>query len=989
MNLDKELRNFANAARQLGSSVGILSSSYHLRGRLAQILYLFRENAADLFPRKVSRQTRESLTNPQMAQYRKRARDRAPPHVHNPIVMEKLDPEDFPEQLQMFAHDVTTFLDCLNEFPEFTDEAVNAAVLSLEGDLKYWASSLRQYEKEFRFPAVQRYLHDLSGEMGEHIDNITASLSVFIEIGVPTIRFAQKHASQNLLNLSTVATFFSAVTATTMQFSFDMHDSPLQNAVNSFWFTSLVFSIGAAVNSLLGLTWKQAMYRSPGHRVPWWVLIWIKRSPLAFLVLSVACFSIGLVLFAYSSGQHQVTCTLTTVFSACSIVGLTAVSAWFASERWTFSRHNGTKWLADVISETKVRIKSTHGAKWLIYEPREVARGCSRWTAERFRLFGDRVSEFSARAVSRLSLGSDDEKYDAERAVMPGPQCASPEPMSPTAFRRVGSDAGPLLPIAEVRAPTVTSFDGGDGGDGASVISDFPGRPLTVTPGRGRFANAVRAVIQMRAASAAFPVAGRNPRRQRTMSSDGMGREAEPVGMLKNSRVGTLMPKLRSLQTTQSFEAHSALVRHLQFSPSGKFLATSSWDRTSVIFKVGVSIPTSSVGSLLSKHDPLQEQFTSHRILAHPQGFVGQVAWSPSGNLLLTKLGRGVKVWTEDGVCKKTIDRRRNVQSIAWLPDAEGFLSVEGSDVTKLDLNGSVIATYHFERLIIHDVAITQDQIRMVCVGTMTASMDGLHPSKCRAEKQILVYNMETEKIENRVPVLHEVRDITLARNDHVALVSYENKAPPQLWKLDPIKKNPNSTSLEMRLSLRHTYMPKTPVDFAGPSYFGGKNDQLVLCAGKAGDVHIWDRESGTLLHHIRSQTVGGDLTCIAWNHAWDTFMFATGSHDGAVRIWTSPSPSTVLASDASSVFSPSRATTNATNTPGTATPNPYDAEYRTDSPVGQLIGESLDGPAPSSSPGSSTPGILNTGSTANSLETLPQARPSVVTFSSQVFGSS
>jgi hypothetical protein len=35
------------------------------------------------------------------------------------------------------------------------------------------------------------------------------------------------------------------------------------------------------------------------------------------------------------------------------------------------------------------------------------------------------------------------------------------------------------------------------------------------------------------------------------------------------------------------------------------------------------------------------------------------------------------------------------------------------------------------------------------------------------------------------------------------------------------------------RLVLRHTYMPKSPVDFAGPSYFGGKDDQLVLCAGK------------------------------------------------------------------------------------------------------------------------------------------------------------
>lgn len=113
--------------------------------------------------------------------------------------------------------------------------------------------------------------------MGEHLDNITAALSVFIEIGVfitrrstytvvltspigvPTIRFAQEHASQNLLNLSTVATFFSAVTATTMQFSFNMTDGILAKAVNCFWFISLVFSIQAAVNSLLGLTWKQAM----------------------------------------------------------------------------------------------------------------------------------------------------------------------------------------------------------------------------------------------------------------------------------------------------------------------------------------------------------------------------------------------------------------------------------------------------------------------------------------------------------------------------------------------------------------------------------------------------------------------------------------------------------------------------------------------------------------------------------------------------------
>ena len=62
--------------------------------------------------------------------------------------------------------------------------------------------------------------------------------------GVPTIRFAQEHGAQNLLNLSTIATFFSSVTATSLQFSFSDTHNFAANAVNAFWFTSLVFSIG-------------------------------------------------------------------------------------------------------------------------------------------------------------------------------------------------------------------------------------------------------------------------------------------------------------------------------------------------------------------------------------------------------------------------------------------------------------------------------------------------------------------------------------------------------------------------------------------------------------------------------------------------------------------------------------------------------------------------------------------------------------------------
>lgn len=225
----------------------------------------------------------------------------------------------------------------------------------------------------------------------------------------------------------------------------------------------------------------------------------------------------------------------------------------------------------------------------------------------------------------------------------------------------------------------------------------------------------------------------------------------------------------------------------------------------------------------------------------------------------------------------------------------------------------------------LHDVAVTSDSQRIFTVGTLIKSADGLQPFKSRNEKQIIVYNLERNELENRVPVLHDIRDITLSRNDQFVLVSYENKAPPQLWKVEMLK-NPNCIA---RLNLRHTYIPKVAVDFAGPSYFGGKDDQLVLCAGKAGDIHIWDRESGALLHHVRAQTVGGDMTSIAWNQAADPFMFATGSHDGAVRIWTTTTGSQ-QASPYPEVHLSMPATDSRTRTPS---PFPPDLEYRNDSP--------------------------------------------------------
>ncbi|KAI6045140.1 hypothetical protein EDC04DRAFT_2560260, partial [Pisolithus marmoratus] len=857
--LDKELRSFAYAARQLGSSVGILSSVAKLRERLLKVLCLFRGNAASLFPLKVSRHTRESLLNlTDRKQRHSTWRIHRPPPVTK-FILEDLQPETLASQFECLARDVVTLLDCLSEFPEFNDGADDQSMKSFAGDLKYWASCLHDYKSQFRTPAVQLYVHDLATEVGDHLDNITATLSLFIEIGVPTIKLHQQDVAANLLNLSTVATFFSAVTASTLQFSSASTETALADTVNAFWFSSLVFSIAAAVNSLLKLKWKGTMYRSPGHRVPWWVLIWIKRSPLVFLVMSVACFSAGLLLFMYSSPQVRILQyrTLST-FTSC---GLVIVSAWVLSERWMFLRHGGQKLLGDAIAEFVNHVANLRLVR--------MARIAIDWLGTRVTIAYGRLQ----RVIQRLKLIA----IRREPGILPAynhpHQPRSCPPCTPPTNRQDMHET--ILPLPH-HEPAFSS------------CSDLTERPLSaddpseVSVGSGqsnvnqRFVDAVRSVVLVQAASRP-PMSPRRDSAWETPRVTSPGRLQESgVPTLRNARISHSIEKLKHLAPIQELSAHQALVCHLQFSPNGKFLATSSWDRTSVIFRV------SQIGEL-----------SSHRVLVHVRGFIGQVAWSPNGKTLLTRLTRSVKVWTEDGQCKKTIERQSTVQSIVWLPNSEGFLSVEGSSVIKLDLAGRVLGTYELGQVHLHNVAVTEDCQRLIGVGPSIPRPDGPHPS-ChrRVEKRLIVYNMLAEKIEGQTPFANNVQGITMARRASIALISPE-KSPPQLWELESVWDRDNNCRIS-RLSFKHTYTREAQFELAGPCYFGGMDDQFVLCAGRAGDIHIWDRDTALLLRYIRPQTPNtfGDLSCIAWNYGPDdTFMFATGGHDGTVRLWSTAVP--------------------------------------------------------------------------------------------------
>lgn len=88
-------------------------------------------------------------------------------------------------------------------------------------------------------------------------------------------------------------------------------------------------------------------------RVPRVIYLWLYRSPIVFLVFAVSCFSIGLVVFAYSSSQvsdtrfplrspthflwqHRGVSTITTVLSAFTYMGVAVVLSWFAFARRRF-----------------------------------------------------------------------------------------------------------------------------------------------------------------------------------------------------------------------------------------------------------------------------------------------------------------------------------------------------------------------------------------------------------------------------------------------------------------------------------------------------------------------------------------------------------------------------------------------------------------------------------------------------------------------------
>lgn len=236
---------------------------------------------------------------------------------------------------------------------------------------------------------------------------------------------------------------------------------------------------------------------------------------------------------------------ITTLFTALSSFGLVTVSTWFVLERWVSHKHKGSKWLRDFFDDTWKLVRqalSFHQVFYIAHRIKLALTRAKNWIFQRF-----------------------------ERPV--------PAPGQTASWNSLGHTSSPLYDNVSPRhavSSDTTSSQSDPMADGPIATSDPQGpRPSTVvvSPRRARFAQALRSMMAKQTGVFTRQQATQHATPARFAPAE--SRQEELRGIIRSSRVARLVPSLKVLSPTLDITVYPALVRQLQFSPNGKFLATS------------------------------------------------------------------------------------------------------------------------------------------------------------------------------------------------------------------------------------------------------------------------------------------------------------------------------------------------------------------------------------------------------------------------------
>ncbi|KAF2467902.1 WD repeat-containing protein 26 [Lindgomyces ingoldianus] len=291
---------------------------------------------------------------------------------------------------------------------------------------------------------------------------------------------------------------------------------------------------------------------------------------------------------------------------------------------------------------------------------------------------------------------------------------------------------------------------------------------------------------------------------------------------------------------------HSDEVWYLKFSNDGTKLASTSKDRTVVIYDT-------TTYKLL------------HKLNEHDAG-VTHVAWSPDDTRIITCCTQqecSARIWdVKSGRCITTIsDFTYPCTTAGWAPD--GKTVVIGSQDTKYglavwDTDGNIVHRWIEDNLRVNDLAISPDGQRLVVL----------------LENRILVYDFTSyEKICEWTLDDIKLTSVNISQDSQHMLISMnENKI--KLMEIDTGE-------------IIQRYSGQVQTQFIIRSAFGGANENFVVSGSEDSRIYIW-RTNGLLVDALDAHP-NGCVNSIAW-HPTDPKVFASAGDDMKVRIWK-PAP--------------------------------------------------------------------------------------------------